>query len=174
MVINIKKETCQQVNLDKIELTAQNSAMKPFSIHKMPPSDFHATVEVAGCFISCQGKLLYLKRHPEKPQGNTWGVPAGKLEKGEDPLSAVIREIKEEVGIDLEINRLKHHGALYCRLGKLDYIFHLFSTGYETFPSLHIAEDEHLEASWVTYEEALKLPLIVGGADALEFYRQTS
>jgi 8-oxo-dGTP pyrophosphatase MutT (NUDIX family) len=148
--------------------------MKPFSIHLTPPEDFHATVEVAGCFISCDDRILYLHRHPEKPQGNTWGVPAGKMEKGENPRQAVIREIEEEIGITLDDHKLKEHGSLYCRLGHLDYIFHVFSMQYATEPALHLAEDEHLEAAWVTPAEALQLPLIVGGAYALDFYLQTS
>lgn len=146
--------------------------MKPFSIHLTPPADFHAAVEVAGCFISCENKILYLHRHPEKPQGNTWGVPAGKMEKGEKPQDAVIREIQEEIGIVLDPSRLKELGCLYGRLGKLDYIFHVFCIHYDSIPKLVLAEDEHLEAAWVTEEAARKLLLIVGGDVALDFYLQ--
>lgn len=147
--------------------------MKPFSIHLTPPENFHATVEVAGCFLDWNDRILYLHRHPEKPQGNTWGVPAGKMEKGENPRQAVIREIKEEIGVVLDDHLLKNHGSLYCRLGHLDYIFHVFSHRYETQPTLHLAIDEHLESAWVTPAEALELPLIVGGAFALNFYLET-
>lgn len=146
--------------------------MKPFSIHLTPPSDFQAAVEVAGCFISCRDQILYLHRHPEKPQGNTWGIPAGKLETGENPRDAVFREIKEETGLKLDPSRLKELGCLYGRLGKLDYIFHVFCTHYDALPELRLAKEEHLEAAWVTAADARKLPLIVGGSYALDFYLQ--
>jgi 8-oxo-dGTP diphosphatase len=44
---------------------------------------------------------LLLLRHPQKPQGNTWGAPGGKIETGENPKEAVIREIREEIAVCL-------------------------------------------------------------------------
>lgn len=144
--------------------------MKHYSVHTTPPEGFHAMIETSGCFLSCAGKLLYLRRHPEKPYGNFWGIPAGKLEAGESPLNAVLREIKEEIGIDLDTGTLKSHGTLYCRLDGLDFTFHVFSSDYLEPPHLQIALEEHLEALWVTRDDALKLPLITGAAEILEYY----
>lgn len=52
------------------------------------PQNFVPRVEVAGCFLEWKDKFLYLKRNSDKPQGDTWGIPAGKVEKGEDPYQA--------------------------------------------------------------------------------------
>ena len=62
-----------------------------YSVFTEPPKNFNRGTEIAGCYCSFEDKLLLLKRHPEKPQGNTWGVPAGKIEKNEDPKIAVVR-----------------------------------------------------------------------------------
>ena len=43
-------------------------------------------------------KLLLLKRN-EEPFKNCWDLPGGFLEQGETPEEAVVRELKEELGI---------------------------------------------------------------------------
>ena len=57
-----------------------------------------------------------MKRYPEKVQGNTWGIPGGKIEKNESPRIAVIREIREEVGLNIDDASLKVMGKLYSRI----------------------------------------------------------
>ena len=72
------------------------------SVFRVKPQDFSPSVEVAACYVEFNGKFLFLKRSVGKPQENTWGVPAGKIEKGETPRQAVFRETFEEVGIRLD------------------------------------------------------------------------
>lgn len=145
-----------------------------YTIFKKPPKGFHPTVEAAGCYCEYKDKILFLRREKSKPQGATWGVPAGKLEKGETPKEAVIREVFEEVGISLEEEKgnLREIGSLYIRLPHVEYVFHRFAFRFTTLPSLNLALAEHDEARWVTVEEALELPLIAGGIEALLDYSQ--
>ena len=139
-----------------------------YQIFEKPPADFKHTVEAAGCYCEFEDRILFLKRHQDKPQGATWGVPGGKLEKGETPREAVIREVFEEVGIPISDDEdLKEMSSLYIRLPHMDYVYHRFYKKFATLPQLDIALDEHDEAAWVTYEEALQLPLISGGKEAL-------
>jgi 8-oxo-dGTP pyrophosphatase MutT (NUDIX family) len=117
-----------------------------------------------------------LLRHPEKLAGNTWGVPAGKLEKDENPTAAVIREIWEEVGIDISGEGLAFLRTLYCRVPDYpqpDFIYHQFHKSFDTLTTLNLALEENTEARWVTIEEALELPLITGGKEALYFYTKS-
>ncbi len=132
------------------------------------PNDFLPTVEVAGCFCEWKDKILLVKRSPSKPQGNTWGLPAGKVEKGEDPRSAAVREVYEEVGIRMDSNELKEVGKLYIRLESIDYIFYTFHNRLEKAPRIRLETEAHLEARWVTVDEALKLPLIIGGKEVMQ------
>ena len=48
------------------------------------PNDFNPKFKVASSFIEHKGKILLLHRQNHKPQGNTWGVPAGKVDNGEN------------------------------------------------------------------------------------------
>lgn len=41
---------------------------------------------------------------------NAYYVPGGKLEAGEDEVSAIIREVKEEIDVDLDHQSIKHYG----------------------------------------------------------------
>ena len=140
------------------------------SLFTEPPEDFHPTVEVASCYCECWDRLLFVRRHPNKPQGNTWGLPGGKLEGHENPKMAVVREIREEVGLDIDDDALQAIGQFYCRLPHIDYVFHVFRKSFQAMPKVDLALDEHLESRWVTMHEALALPLIAGGAQLLHYY----
>jgi 8-oxo-dGTP diphosphatase len=142
-----------------------------YTLYFNPPKDFHPTVHVAGCFCEWEDKVLYLKRHADKPQGNTWGLPAGKLEKGEDPRTAAVREVDEEVGIQLDPAALEEVVKLYIRLDQVDYLFYTFRARLRKAPSISLDRNAHIEARWVTVEEALELPLIVGGKEILTYYQ---
>ncbi|MEL6878358.1 MAG: NUDIX domain-containing protein [Pseudomonadota bacterium] len=51
-------------------------------------------------FITDFGGNLLLMRHSYGPDG--WALPGGGIETGEDPAAAAIREVREEVGLELE------------------------------------------------------------------------
>ncbi len=135
------------------------------------PQEFKADVEVAGCFCEWDGKLLYLKRHADKPYGETWGLPAGKIEKGEDPQQAAVREVFEEVGIQLDPAKLQEVVKAYLNVDGLCYIFHAFRIRLDRAPSIRLEPEAHTEAKWLTVEEVLKLSLIVGGGEILKYYK---
>lgn len=142
-------------------------------VYRVPPPEFLPTMEVSACYIEFAGKLLLLKRAAHKPQGDTWGVAAGKLEKGETPRQAVFREVYEEAGIILDEERLNSHGKYYVRYPHLDFVYHVFHQELALPPKLQLS-DEHVESRFVTFEEALTLPLISGGAEALHHFRALS
>jgi len=59
-------------------------------------------IVVAGVVYN-KGKFLVLKRsNTEDIFPNKWELPSGKVEFGEDPNKALIREIKEETGLIIE------------------------------------------------------------------------
>ena len=135
-----------------------------------PPLHFNPTVKIAGCFCDCQGKILLLKRHPKSSQGNTWGIPAGKINPEELPEQAACRELFEETG--LKINSPQQIGILYLRHPNVDFIFYLFKVLLDKEPSVNLAIEENLEAKWLTLEEAMKFPLIGGASEVLKFYQR--
>ncbi len=54
---------------------------------------------VAGALRRSDGRWLMHRRPPFKHHGNLWEFPGGKVEPGETPGDALIRELREELGI---------------------------------------------------------------------------
>lgn len=60
---------------------------------------------LAGCVILNEKKELLLL-HRNTPTNVQWELPGGKVEHGEDPKQTAVRELKEELGLQVEINKL--------------------------------------------------------------------
>ena len=57
---------------------------------------------VAACaLVDPDGRVLLARRPEGKPMAGLWEFPGGKLEPGETPEDALIRELREELGIDV-------------------------------------------------------------------------
>jgi len=63
-------------------------------------------VEVAAGLIFHNGKLLIAQRHPEAHLGGLWEFPGGKRDPHESFEECLRRELKEELGIDVEVQEL--------------------------------------------------------------------
>ncbi len=59
---------------------------------------------VAGVILH-EGKVLIARRPPTGHLAGLWEFTGGKVERGEDRRAAISREIREELGIDVEITR---------------------------------------------------------------------
>ncbi len=70
-------------------------------ISKNPFPNFKKKWDIVGCFIQCNGEFVLLHRSKKDALPNTWGLPAGKKENGETIEQAIIREVKEETGLDI-------------------------------------------------------------------------
>lgn len=54
---------------------------------------------VAGLILDDSGRLLACRRPPAKLLGGKWEFPGGKIEPGESPAAALVRELREELAI---------------------------------------------------------------------------
>ena len=56
-----------------------------------------------------QGQLLIAERPPNKAWAGYWEFPGGKIEAGESHEAALLRELREELGLALEGETLTHY-----------------------------------------------------------------
>ena len=57
---------------------------------------------VAAALIDGDGRVLVQQRPVDKQHGGLWEFPGGKVEPGERPEAALVRELAEELGISVE------------------------------------------------------------------------
>lgn len=57
---------------------------------------------MAGILRDATGRVLLAQRPPGKHLAGLWEFPGGKIEPGESPWHALVRELREELGIDVE------------------------------------------------------------------------
>lgn len=57
---------------------------------------------VAGVIIDQEGRILACQRPPGKHLAGKWEFPGGKIEPGESPQAALIRELQEELSVTVE------------------------------------------------------------------------
>ncbi len=69
------------------------------SVPPLPP------VPVVCAVIERDGCVLIAQRPPHKLMPLKWECPGGKVEPGEDPAAAIVREIREELGCTVALTR---------------------------------------------------------------------
>jgi 8-oxo-dGTP diphosphatase len=85
------------------EIDRLNMVIRDLQPHKYP-------VAVACAVIVRAGKVLLERHAPVDEKAYLWDVPGGKVECGESPSEAVIREIREETGCTVRVLRA---GSIY-------------------------------------------------------------
>ncbi len=62
------------------------------------------TIAVAAGIIVAGERLLVARRHDSGPCAGLWEFPGGKLEPGESPEQALVRELREELGVEVQVS----------------------------------------------------------------------
>ena len=130
------------VRLDTVELPNGHGAFREVVRHPggvcVLALDEEGRVLVVEQFRYPYGKLLL-------------EIPAGKLERGEDPREAGIRELREETGATA--GRFESLGQVYPSPGYCDEIIHLYMARDLSFGQAQPDEDEFLQVQRIPFEE---------------------
>ncbi|CAD7701252.1 unnamed protein product [Ostreobium quekettii] len=104
----------------------------------------------------------YLAVNETRDRG--WWVPGGRLEPGEDFFQAAHRETKEEAGIDISIKGiLRVEYSPMGRAGARQRVIFYAEPADESQAPKSQADEESLEARWVSVEEFMALGKLRGG-----------
>ena len=124
-----------------------------------------ARPEVAvGALAVDHGRLLCIRRG-HGPGAGLWSLPGGRVEAGETLHEAVVREVMEETGLEVVVDRFVGYVE---RIGEgyhfviLDFGVTLLDPGTDP-----IAGDDAAEAAWVPFEDVGELRLVDGLYDFL-------
>jgi 8-oxo-dGTP diphosphatase len=128
-------------------------------------------VLVVCALIEREGRVLIAQRPEGKHLASKWEFPGGKVETGEEPEAALIREIREELGCELVLHsRLPASSHAYER-GEITLLpFRCTLAAGSAEPHAH----EHAALAWVTLDELgnydlaeADLPIVESWAAAL-------
>jgi 8-oxo-dGTP diphosphatase len=61
---------------------------------------------VAGLILGDDGRILITQRRADQPLPLQWEFPGGKVEPGESPVEALVRELREELGVSALVGRI--------------------------------------------------------------------
>ncbi len=78
---------------------------------------------------------------------NVWTLPGGGIKRGEDPLTAARRELKEEVSLDAPTNKFKHLGV-FRQTKAHRFKFHGYALELAKKPKIWPATHEIAKAEW--------------------------
>jgi 8-oxo-dGTP diphosphatase len=69
---------------------------------------------VAGALYDTHGRVLIAQRPAGKPLAGRWEFPGGKLQAGEDPYAGLVRELREELAVEVRAaSRLLRYAVEY-------------------------------------------------------------
>ena len=110
----------------------------------------------AGVLI-CQGKFLIARRPPGDDLEGLWEFPGGKVEMGETPEQALVREFQEELGIVIETGEYLGFNLIPQpkRIIRLE-VFQCTLVSGDPIPHFHDA------LAWVTLEQSRDYPIAPG------------
>lgn len=102
---------------------------------------------------------------------NFWGFPKGHIEEGETETQTALREVKEEVGIDVKIldEKYRYETNYIIEDKQVDKtsIFYIAETLDDNYDTTN-QEAEIAESKWVSIEDALKLLTFDNSKDVLK------
>ena len=125
---------------------------------------------VAAALIDQQSRVFVQQRPLEKTMGGLWEFPGGKVEPDETPEAALIRELREELGIETETACLAPATFSTGQVGDRSLILLLYVC--RKWKGL-IQPTEALETRWLRTHELFSLEMppadapLIGILDAL-------
>lgn len=119
---------------------------------KLEPNEYNAGVEI--WIINSNKQLLLTQRSPLKSHPFEWECPGGCVIAGETSREAAVREIKEELGLDINSEKLTF---ITTSLYKYQFVDIYFLNLNIDISQLTLQKEEVIDASWTSIENFLKI-----------------
>ena len=101
------------------------------------------------------GTVVLIKQFRHAADGFIYEIPAGKLNRGEDPMDCAARELEEEIGY--VAGRLEHLTSILTAPGFTDEVIHIYKATGMRAGRQHLDRDEVLEVLEIPLKEAIRM-----------------
>ena len=133
------------LRVDDIELANGEKSKREFVEHNG-----------AACVLYTEnGSFAFVKQYRYAYGETVLEIPAGKIEKGEDPKFSAQRELEEETGIKCE--NLQHIFTLYPTPGYTNEKIYIYLAKNGKHASAHLDQGEFLDVVWIGKDEVKAL-----------------
>jgi ADP-ribose pyrophosphatase len=111
----------------------------------------------AACIIPVcdNGDIIFVKQYRHAAGKFTIEIPAGTLEKGEDPYCCAVRELEEETGY--KSDNIKFLFKMYSAIGICNEVLHIYTANNLVKGKMHTDEDEFIETIRYSLDESVKM-----------------
>ncbi len=125
----------------------------------------------ANAIITCEGKLLLERRR----DSDTWGLIGGGVKKTETELQAIVREVYEELGLRIPVDRFRKL-RVYGEPGRIAafrdgsvwrMVIVVFGLEFDSMPQLKISAESR-ELRFFSKEELETLEIVVTHRDIVD------
>jgi len=119
-----------------------------------------ARPEVAVGAVVVRDDRLLVVRRGHGPGAGEWSVPGGRVEGGETLHEAVVREVWEETGLEVVVERFL--GWVERLGGEHHFVILDFCAGLLEAEAVAVAGDDAAEVAWVPVHELSEIRLVAG------------
>jgi 8-oxo-dGTP diphosphatase len=110
------------------------------------------------------GKMLLVQYpdipHKDEKARGKWDMPGGRLNEGEDALEGFRREVREEVGVEVIVEKIAATG-IFINLGNQPNFFVIYQVSLPVGAVPVVSDKTEIgECRWFTPEEIFNLPMI--------------
>jgi 8-oxo-dGTP diphosphatase len=106
--------------------------------------------QVAAAVVYRDGNILITRRAPGEKLAGVWEFPGGKLEPGETPQSCIVRELREELGVESDASEILTTSVFTYSGGSIELIAVTVS-----LRSAVLTLQVHDKAEWVAPQDLL-------------------
>lgn len=131
-----------EVDVDEVQLPNGKTSKREIVNH---------TGAVAVCALTKENKVVFVKQYRKPIEQVLLEIPAGKLEKGEEPKSAALRELEEETGY--KANSLELIADIYTSPGFANEKIVIYFTDDLVKGEVHLDPDEFVEQVELSLDE---------------------
>lgn len=123
-----------------------------------------AVIPCVGAIVRDEEGRLLLIRRAHAPSAGLWSLPGGRVEPGESAQDAVVREVAEETGLEVDI--IREIGAIDIPTGTGE-VYAVRDFDCRVIGGMLTAGDDADEARWVSIAELPTLDTSPGLIDVL-------